>query len=74
VAQMNKFFNDPRNLTMLMDYYQLTMSNGYLSHGFKDTTVYFDMFFRKVPDKGGFAIACGLEAVVDYIKSLKKVI
>lgn len=68
---MNKFFNDPRNLTMLMDYYQLTMSNGYLSHGFKDTTVYFDMFFRKVPDKGGFAIACGLEAVVDYIKSLK---
>lgn len=68
---MNKIFNDPRNLTMLMDYYQLTMSNGYLSHGFKDTTVYFDMFFRKVPDKGGFAIACGLEAVVDYIKSLK---
>ncbi len=68
---MNKFFNDPRNLTMLMDYYQLTMSNGYLSHGFKDTMVYFDMFFRKVPDKGGFAIACGLEAVVDYIKSLK---
>lgn len=68
---MNEFLGDPRNLTMLMDYYQLTMSNGYLSHGYKDTVVYFDMFFRKIPDKGGFAIACGLEAVVKYIENLK---
>lgn len=68
---MNEFFGDPRNLTMLMDYYQLTMSNGYLSHGYKDTIVYFDMFFRKIPDKGGFAIACGLEGVVKYIENLK---
>ncbi|MBP2023777.1 nicotinate phosphoribosyltransferase [Clostridium punense] len=68
---MNEFLGDPRNLTMLMDYYQLTMSNGYLSHGYKDTIVYFDMFFRKIPDKGGFAIACGLEAVVKYIENLK---
>lgn len=68
---MNEFLGNPRNLTMLMDYYQLTMSNGYLSHGYKDTIVYFDMFFRKIPDKGGFAIACGLEAVVEYIENLK---
>lgn len=68
---MNEFLKDPRNLSMLMDYYQLTMSNGYLHHGLKDTRVYFDMFFRKIPDKGGFAIACGLEEVVKYIQNLK---
>jgi nicotinate phosphoribosyltransferase len=64
-------WEDPRNLTMLMDFYQLTMSNGYFEHGLKDKIVVFDMFFRKVPDKGGFAIACGLEQLVQYIKSLK---
>lgn len=68
---MNEFLKDPRNLTMLMDYYQLTMSNGYLSHGLKDTIVYFDMFFRRIPDNGGFAIACGLEEVIKYIQNLK---
>ncbi|MEG0775806.1 nicotinate phosphoribosyltransferase, partial [Clostridium sp.] len=68
---MNENLKDPRNLTMLMDYYQLTMSNGYLSHGLKDTIVYFDMFFRKIPDNGGFAIACGLEEVIKYIQNLK---
>lgn len=68
---MNNFLKDNRNLTMLMDYYQLTMSNGYLHHGLNETIVYFDMFFRKVPDKGGFAIACGLEGVIRYIQNLK---
>jgi nicotinate phosphoribosyltransferase len=67
----NSMWEDPRNLTMLMDFYQLTMSNGYFEHGLKDRIVVFDMFFRKIPDKGGFAIACGLEQLVQYIKSLK---
>ncbi|MGN0473546.1 MAG: nicotinate phosphoribosyltransferase [Acutalibacteraceae bacterium] len=59
-----------RNLSMLCDFYELTMSNGYFKNGMYKRTVYFDLFFRKVPDNGGFAIAAGLEQVVDYIKNL----
>lgn len=59
------------NYTMMCDYYELTMANGYFKHGWKDKIVYFDMFFRKVPDNGGFAIAAGLKQVIDYIKALK---
>ena len=58
------------NLTMLTDFYELTMSNGYFSHGLKDQIACFDMFFRKVPDDGGFAIMMGLEQLIDYIKNL----
>ncbi|MGI6031600.1 MAG: nicotinate phosphoribosyltransferase [Eubacteriales bacterium] len=58
------------NLTMLCDFYEFTMANGYLLSGFKDKIAYFDMFFRKVPDGGGFAIAAGLEQVVEYIQNL----
>ena len=50
------------NLSMLCDFYEFTMANGYLKAGYKDRIVYFDVFFRDVPDKGGFAIAavgCG---------------
>jgi len=61
---------DKRNLSMLTDFYQLTMGNGYLENGFKDTEVIFEMFFRKVPDSGGFAIACGLQQVIEYLKNL----
>ena len=50
-----KPFQEP-NLTMLTDFYELTMANGYFANGLGDTICYFDMFFRKVPDKGGFAI------------------
>ena len=60
-----------QNLAMLMDYYELTMSNGYYCNGFKDRAVYFDLFFRRVPDGGGFAIAAGLEQVVEYIQDLR---
>lgn len=60
-----------RNLSMLMDFYELTMSNGYFQKGLKDSIVYFDMFYRKNPDGGGFAIAAGLEQIVDYIKNLR---
>lgn len=59
------------NLTMLTDFYEFTMINGFFNEGKKDTVVCFDAFFRKVPDNGGFAIAAGLEQVIDYIKNLK---
>lgn len=60
-----------RNLTMLMDYYELTMSNGYFVHGFKDKVVVFDMFYRKNPDNGGFVVAAGLEQLIEYITNIK---
>ena len=59
-----------RNLTMLTDFYELTMANGYLRQGMGDTEVVFDMFFRRNPDKGGFAIFAGLEQVIDYLSDL----
>ena len=59
------------NLTMLTDFYEITMSNGYFEHGLKDKKVCFDMFFRRVPDNGGFALMMGLEQLIDYIKNLK---
>ena len=58
------------NMAMLCDFYEFTMSNGYFKNGFYRRTVYFDVFFRKVPDNGGFAIAAGLEQVIEYIKEL----
>lgn len=59
------------NLTMLTDFYEFTMVNGFFNEGKGNETVCFDAFFRKVPDNGGFAIAAGLEQVIDYIKKLK---
>jgi len=56
---------------MLTDFYELTMANGYLKNGLKDKTVFFDMFFRKVPDKGGFAIMAGVEQLIEYLKNLR---
>ncbi len=58
------------NMTMLCDFYELTMGNGYFCNGYKDRITYFDVFFRRVPDGGGFAIAAGLEQLIDYIKNL----
>ena len=58
------------NFAMLCDFYEFTMSNGYFKNGFYEKNVYFDVFFRKVPDDGGFAIAAGLEQVIDYIREL----
>ncbi len=58
------------NLTMLCDFYELTMGNGYFENGYKDRICYFDVFFRKCPDGGGFAIAAGLEQIAEYIQSL----
>lgn len=62
---------DTRNLTMLMDYYELTMANGYFAAGKQDMIAHFDMFFRIVPDGGGFAIMAGVEQLVEYLRDLK---
>lgn len=59
-----------RNLTMLCDFYELTMAGGYFKNGIHKRNAYFDVFFRSVPDGGGFAIAAGLEQIVNYIKDL----
>ena len=59
-----------RNLTMLFDFYEATMSNGYFRNGFYKKEAIFDVFYRNVPDGGGFAIAAGLEQVVQYIQDL----
>ena len=59
-----------RNLSMVMDFYELTMSNGYFRDGVKDVQVAFDVFYRRNPDGGGFAIFAGLEQVADYVEHL----
>ncbi len=61
---------DQRNLTMLMDLYEMTMANGILRSDMRNTVTYFDMFFRRVPDKGGFAIMAGLEQLIEYLEKL----
>ncbi len=58
------------NMTMLCDFYELTMGNGYFKAGYKDRITHFDLYFRSVPDQGGYAIAAGLEQVIDYIQDL----
>ncbi len=62
--------NKKLNMTMLCDFYELTMGNGYFKAGYKDRITHFDLFFRNVPDKGGYAIAAGLEQVIEYIQDL----
>ncbi len=61
---------DNRNLTMLMDLYELTMANGIWESGQSDTITYFDMFFRRIPDQGGYAIMAGIEQLIEYINDL----
>ncbi len=58
------------NLTMLTDFYEITMANGYLENGFRDTIAYFDMFFRELPDHGGFAIMAGVQQIINYLEHL----
>ena len=62
--------NKKLNMTMLCDFYELTMGNGYFKAGYKDRITHFDLYFRSVPDKGGYAIAAGLEQVIEYIQDL----
>ena len=58
------------NLTMLTDFYELTMANGFLEEGLGDRIAYFDMFFRRIPDGGGLAIMAGVEQLIAYLKNL----
>lgn len=59
------------NYTMLTDFYEITMANGFFAEGYKDRTAYFDMFFRKIPDDGGYAIMAGVEQVIEYLENLR---
>ena len=59
------------NLTMIMDMYELTMANGIFDSDMRDTVTYFDMFFRRIPDNGGYAIMAGLEQLIEYMNNLK---
>ena len=63
--------NKELNLTMIMDLYELTMANGIFTSDMRDTVTYFDMFFRRVPDDGGFAIMAGLEQLIEYMNNLE---
>ena len=60
-----------RNLTMLVDFYELTMGNGYFNKGLENKIAYFDMFFRRVPDGGGYCIMAGVEQLIEYLTNLK---
>ncbi len=62
---------DQINTTLLTDFYELTMANGYFETGMADDIAYFDLFFRKIPDGGGFAIMAGLEQMIGYLNNLK---
>ena len=62
--------NSKLNMTMLCDFYELTMGNGYFNYGYAERITYFDLFYRRVPDGGGYAIAAGLEQVIEYVKDL----
>lgn len=59
-----------RALALLCDYYEITMGNGYFCLGMKDKIAYFDVFYRKNPDNGGYAVAAGLEQIAEYIRDL----
>ena len=61
----------PYNQTLLCDFYELTMGNGYLLSGKKDMQACFDLYFRKVPDNGGFAIAAGLSEMIEFLEQHK---
>ena len=59
------------NLTMLTDFYELTMANGYFESDMAEDIAYFDLFFRQIPDGGGYAIMAGLEQVINYLDNLE---
>jgi len=61
---------DKRNLSMMMDFYEMTMSYGYFHQPNRDVRVAFDLFFRSVPDQGGYAIFAGLQHVIEFVENL----
>ncbi len=62
---------DKRNLSMLADFYEFTMGNGFIENKVENNIAYFDMFFRSIPEDGGFAIMAGVEQVIDYLNNLE---
>lgn len=60
-----------RNLSLLSDFYEFTMSNGFFAMNMDKKIAYFDVFFRRIPDNGGYVIFSGLEQVIEYVKNLK---
>lgn len=60
-----------RNYSLLTDQYQITMTNGYMNLGKKDQDAVFDVFFRKIPSDGGYAVMAGLDKIIEYIKAIK---
>src|SRR5574344_347778 len=63
-------WSDRTNMSMLTDFYELTMANGYLDNDCGNTVVYFDAFFRNIPENGGYAVMAGIEQVIDYLSNL----
>ena len=61
---------DSKGLTMLTDFYEFTMAGGFFDSAAKNTVGYYDMYFRTIPDGGGYVIACGLESMVEYLNNL----
>ena len=61
---------DKRKLELVADFYEFTMSNGYFTQDMQNTIAYFDLFFREIPDNGGYVIFAGLEQVIEYVKNL----
>lgn len=59
-----------KNMTMLTDFYEFTMAHGYFEKGMGERRAYFDMFYRRVPDGGGYAIMAGVEQLVEYLENL----
>lgn len=59
-----------KNLTMLTDFYEFTMAHGYFEKGIGNRRAYFDMFFRRVPDQGGYAVMAGVEQLIRYFENL----
>ncbi len=68
---MDGYWSDDRNLALLMDFYELTMANGYFIEGMHEKRAIFEFFFRDIPDRGGFAIAAGLQQVVENVSKLR---
>lgn len=68
---INLDWKPSKNLSMLADYYEFTMANAYIENGMENQIAYFDMFFRSIPDNGGFAIMAGVEQLIEYLKNLK---
>ena len=62
---------DNRKLALVTDFYEFTMSSGFFNKNMQNTIAYFDVFFRQIPDKGGYVIVAGLEQIIEYIKNLK---